>query len=65
MEYGFLPDLATTSYIDFSKIGTGTINLKTYKYYIGENLCTLSLGTEIYPEENKGVEEILLEFYDN
>lgn len=65
MEYGFLPDLAITSYIDFSKIGTGTINLNTYKYYIGENLCTLNLGTEIYPEENKGVEEILLEFYDN
>jgi len=25
----------------------------------------LSLNTEIYPEENKGVSEILLEFYDN
>lgn len=65
MEYGLLPDLAITSYIDFSKVGTGTINLNSYKYYIGENLCTLNLETEIYSEENKGVQEILLEFYDN
>lgn len=65
MEYGFLPDLSVINQIDFSKIGTGAINLNTYKYYIGENLCTLMLGTEIYPEENKGVEEIVLEFYDN
>lgn len=65
MEYGFLPDLSVVNQIDFSKIGTGAINLNTYKYYIGENLCTLMLGTEIYPEENKGVEEIVLEFYDN
>lgn len=65
MKYGFLPDLSVINQIDFSKIGTGAINLNTYKYYIGENLCTLMLGTEIYPEENKGVEEIVLEFYDN
>ena len=65
MEYGFLPDLSVVNQIDFSKIGTGAINLNTYKYYIGENLCTLMLGTEIYPEENKSVEEIVLEFYDN
>ena len=65
MTYGALKDLTNTLYIDFSKVGTGTIELKGYKYYIGSNLCTLSLGTEIYPEENKGVSEILLEFYDN
>lgn len=65
MTYGTLKDLTNTLYIDFSKVGTGTIELKGYKYYIGSNLCTLSLGTEIYPEENKGVSEILLEFYDN
>lgn len=64
MEYGYLPDLSVINQIDFSKIGTGIINLNTYKYYIGENLCTLMLGTEIYPEEGKGVEEIVLEFYD-
>lgn len=65
MTYGTLKDLTNTLYIDFSKVGTGIIELKGYKYYIGSNLCTLSLGTEIYPEENKGVSEILLEFYDN
>ena len=65
MEYGMLTDLSKTCYIDFSKVGTGTIKLNGYKYYIGQNLCTLSLQTEVYPEDNKGVEEIVLEFYDN
>lgn len=65
MEYGALVDLAQTHYIDFSKIGSGEINLEGYKYYIGENLCTLQLDSSIYPEENKGVAEIELQFYDN
>lgn len=65
MEYGALVDLAQTHYIDFSKIGSGEINLEGYKYYIGENLCTLQLDSSIYPEENKGVAGIELQFYDN
>lgn len=65
MTYGLLTDLTKTLYIDFSKVDSGLINLKGYKYYIGSNLCTLNLNTEIYPEPNKGIEEILLEFYDN
>mgnify|MGYP006968137114 CR=1 FL=1 len=30
-----LTDLSKTCYIDFSKVGTGTIKLNGYKYYIG------------------------------
>ena len=41
MEYGVLTDLVQTHYIDFSKIGSGEISLNGYKYYNGENLCTL------------------------
>lgn len=65
MEYGVLSDLVQTHYIDFSKIGSGEINLNGYKYYNGENLCTLQIDSSIYPEENKGVAGIELQFYDN
>lgn len=65
MEYGVLSDLVQTHYIDFSKIGSGEINLEGYKYYIGENLCTLQIDSSIYPEDNKGVAEIEIQFYDN
>ena len=65
MEYGILTDLVQTHYIDFSKIGSGEISLNGYKYYNGENLCTLQIYSSIYPEENKGVAGIELQFYDN
>ena len=65
MEYGVLSDLVLTHYIDFSKIGSGEINLEGYRYYIGENLCTLQIDSSIYPEDNKGVAEIEVQFYDN
>lgn len=65
MEYGVLSDLVQTHYIDFSKIGSGEINLGGYRYYIGENLCTLQIDSSIYPEDNKGVAEIEVQFYDN
>lgn len=65
MPYGVLTDLAQIQYIDFSKIGSGEITLDGYRYYNGENLCTLQLESSIYPEENKGVSGIELEFYDN
>lgn len=65
MEYGVLSDLVQTHYIDFSKIGSGEINLEGYRYYIGENLCTLQIDSSIYPEDNKEVAEIEVQFYDN
>ena len=65
MEYGVLSDLVQTHYIDFSKIGSGETNLEGYRYYIGENLCTLQIDSSIYPEDNKGVAEIEVQFYDN
>lgn len=65
MEYGVLSDLVQTHYIDFSKIGSGEINLEGYRYYIGENLCTLQIDSSVYPEDNKGVAEIEVQFYDN
>lgn len=65
MPYGLLEELTQDGYIDFSKIGTGEIKLTNWKYYNTENIGTLTLGLEVYPESNKGVAEVAIDFYDN
>lgn len=65
MPYGILEELAQNGYIDFSKIGSGIIDLTKWSYYNSENVSQLSLGLDVYPESNKNVEEVVLEFYDN
>lgn len=65
MPYGLLDEYSITNYIDFSKIGTGSIELNTWKYFIGENSLTLTLGLEAYIEDNMGISEIAIEFIDN
>ena len=65
MYYGLLREYSIDGYIDFSKVGTGDISIKKWKYYNMNDLSTLTFGVDIYPEPNKGVSEIVLEFYDN
>lgn len=65
MDYGILQEYAIEGYIDFSKVGTGAIDLTYWKYYNTENSSTLSIGLDAYVEENKGIAEVALEFYDN
>ena len=65
MPYGLLSEYAIDGYIDFSKIGSGIIELLKWKYYNTANTTTLTFGFDVYPEPNKGVSEIVLEFYDN
>ena len=65
MPYGLLDEYSITNYIDFSKIGTGSIELNTWKYFVGENSLTLTLGLETYVEDNMGISEIAIEFIDN
>ena len=65
MPYGVLPDLKVSGYINFSKLGSGEINLTQWKYYNTENVSTLTLGLDVFPEENKGVNAVILEFIDN
>ena len=65
MPYGLLDEYSVTNYIDFSKIGTGSIELNTWKYFVGENSLTLTLGLEAYIEDNMGISEIAIEFIDN
>ena len=65
MPYGVLDHLGVNNTIDFSKINSGLIDLKGWKYYNSGNVTTLSISLDSYPEENKGISEVVLEFYDN
>lgn len=65
MPYGVLDYLETTGTIDFSKLGTGKIDLSAWRYYTSGNLLTLTWGLDAYPEANKGIAEVVMDFYDN
>lgn len=65
MPYGLLREYSIDGYIDFSKIGTGAIDLKAWKYFNGENISTLTIGMDAYVEDNMGIQSVVLEFYDN
>lgn len=65
MPYGVLDYLEVPGVIDFSKLGKGDIDLTTWRYYVSGNVATLSWGLEAYPEPNKGIAEVCLDFYDN
>lgn len=65
MPYGVLDYLAVSGSIDFSKVGSGQINLDTWKYYNSGNVSTLTWGLKAYPTANKGIAEVVFDFYDN
>lgn len=65
MPYGVLDYLAVSGSIDFSKLGTGLIDLTAWRYYNSGNVSTLTWGLEAYPEPNKGIAEVVMDFFDN
>lgn len=65
MPYGVLEDLTINGTIDFSKVGSGYINLSEWRYYNDSEISTLKWGLETYPEEGKKISQVRLEFYDN
>lgn len=65
MEYGILEQYAIDGYIDLNKINSGDIALTGWRYYNTENNSTLTFEIEAYPEQHKGISEVVLEFYDN
>lgn len=65
MSYGLLREYSVEGYIDFSKIGTGEISMYAWKYFIGDNILSLTLGMNAYIEDGKGIDEVVLEFYDD
>lgn len=64
MKFGLLPQLAVTNEIDFSKIGSHTMDLDGVKYYVTQDVLTLAVSSEIYEETNHRVTAVGLEFYD-
>ena len=65
MPYGLLREYSIEGYIDFSKLGSGEINITAWRYFVGENSVTLTFGLDAYTEENMGISEVVMEFYDN
>ena len=65
MPYGVLDHLEMSGNIDFSKLGSGQVNLTTWRYFNSGNISTLTWGLEAYTEPNKGIAEVCMDFYDN
>ena len=65
MPYGMLEEYAQEGYIDFNRIGKKDIKLTSWKYYNYSGTSTLTWGMDAYCEPNKGIEEVVFEFYDN
>lgn len=65
MPYGILEDMAVSGSIDFSKIGSGIVDLVEWRYYNDGNITTLKWGLEAYPDDNKKITKVAFEFYDN
>ena len=65
MPYGLLSEYAIDGYIDFSKLGSGKIDLTGWRYFNTANTSTLTMNLDAYVEENMGIAEIAIEFYDN
>lgn len=64
MPYGIIDSLKLTFTIDFSKIGTGEIELTRWKYFNQENVSTLSYGFNAYLRDKETIDSVVMHFYD-
>lgn len=63
MKYGYLKYLENQISVDLSKLGSGITDLTEYRYYVEDQLFTLSYGFDSYPEEGKEVKSVTFNFY--
>lgn len=63
MKWGPINYLTVKGEIDLSKLGTGIIELDTWRYYNSENKCTLNWGLKTYEEEGCKVSKVTFTFY--
>ena len=63
MKWGPINYLTVKGEIDLSKLGTGVIELDTWRYYNSENKCTLNWGLKTYEEEGCKVSKVTFTFY--
>lgn len=64
MKFGILPYLSQKGSIDLTKIGTGSIDLKGWKYYVNSyKRVTINLQLDAYPRLGDTIEGIYIIFY--
>lgn len=67
MSFGLLDYLSIEDTIDFSKVGSNTAEIKSWRYYSNsgtESSLLLSFNTGVYPLENQKCKQIELKFWD-
>ena len=64
MVYGKLTGLAINGMIDLSLLGSGKIELNTWKYYINQDNVDVTWGLSSYPLYNWEIKYIVFEFKD-
>jgi hypothetical protein len=50
--------------LDFSKVGTGLLEMDYYKYYRNEDSLTLIYSLQYYPTVNMKMKNVYIDFYD-
>lgn len=61
-------DLGTNIEVDFSKVGTGNLEMTRWKYYVEENYVSLDFTLNHYPKPKQTVNSLkltLTDFFDN
>lgn len=61
---GELPGLSRKGQINLSQLGSGYVNLTTWKYYKNEEYTLLTWGLESYPKSGEILSNFKLQFYD-
>lgn len=61
MNWGPIKYLTVRGQIDLAKLGTGIIELNSWKYYNTDNKCSLTWGLDVYEEEGCKVSNVEFE----
>lgn len=64
MTYATLPGLTVTGTINLAKLGSGEMNLNTWRYFCNNDTVTLTWGFEAYLKTGQRVETLEIKFYD-
>ena len=65
MPYGPLTHLGISGKIDFSKVGTGKIDLDTWRYYVTNDNIILNWGLDVNLDDREGIKLVEIQFIDN
>jgi hypothetical protein len=66
LESNIIPieSLIQTKSIDFTKVGTGSLNISSYKYYNTDTYSRFTLGFDSYPLVDEEINDILFRCFD-